>query len=308
MRGEAVPFDVCAVGHVTRDVLRGDEGAVVARPGGAAYYAAAACRALGLATCVVTRMAVEDAALLEGLTAAGVVVRRGGSRATTTFVMEVGGQEPAATTPAAVADPFVAADLAGIRTRAFVLDPLVDEDLGAFLEAAGAAGSLVALDVQGLVRKLGHMSAAEPARRAAPNALGAVDVLKAGEAEALALMGEGEPFAAAAALACLGPREVIVTLGEAGAVVMAEGRAAAIPAFAPSAVVDATGCGDSFLAAYVARRLEGAGPAESARFAAALAALKIERRGPFTGSREEVERRMKEGRTVPSPPVRARRN
>ena len=184
----------------------------------------------------------------------------------------------------------------------------MDEDLGAFLTAAAAASGLVALDVQGPVRKLAHAAAAEPARRAALGALGAVDVLKAGEAEALALTGERDPAAAAAALARLGPREVIVTLGEACAAVMADGRAAAIPAFAPSAVVDVTGCGDSFLAAYVARRLEGAGPVESARFAAALAALKIERRGPFTGSREEVERRLKEGRTVTAPPARKRRS
>jgi sugar/nucleoside kinase (ribokinase family) len=300
MLGEAFPFDVCAVGHITRDVLRQPTGATLTRPGGAAYYAAAACRALGLATCVVTRMAAEDVALLQALTAAGVVVRRGGSRATTTFETNCGEDGPGAATPTAVADPFVAADLAGIRARAFVLDPLVDEDLGAFLSAARSTGALVALDVQGLVRKLSFATAIDQARRAALDAFAAVDVLKAEQGEAAALTGVGEPLAAAAALARLGAREVIVTLGEGGAVVVGGGGAAAIPAFAPKAVVDATGCGDSFLAAYVARRLEGAGPAESAKFAAALAALKIEHHGPFTGSRDEVEQRLKEGRTIPS--------
>ncbi|MGB8276235.1 MAG: PfkB family carbohydrate kinase [Alphaproteobacteria bacterium] len=293
-------FDVCAVGHITRDIVQAAGKAARTQTGGGAYYAASACRALGLATCVVTRMAAEDEALLEGLRAAGVTVVRRESRSTTVF--ETVYEDDAHTrvqTALAVADPFAAADLAEVAARAFVLDPLVDEDFGDFLAAAAAGGALVALDAQGLVRKLMQPGVSEAARRLMLRALSRVDVLKADVREAEALTGAREPGPAAAALSGLGPREVIVTMGAQGAVLSAGGRLEPVPALRPRAVVDATGCGDSFLAAYVARRLEGETPPASARFAAALAALKIERHGPFAGSRDEVERRLAEGGAIP---------
>ena len=64
-------FDVCVIGHVSKDhsVVWGKT--TGPRPGGAAYYAAMAFRSLGLRTAVLTTVAAEDR--IEALEAAGVV-------------------------------------------------------------------------------------------------------------------------------------------------------------------------------------------------------------------------------------------
>ncbi|NIR38379.1 MAG: ribokinase, partial [Actinobacteria bacterium] len=67
--------------------------------------------------------------------------------------------------------------------------------------------------------------------------------------------GAGAPEEAARRIAELGPREVIVTLGGDGSVVLARDVLHRIEAHPPSRLVDATGCGDTFLAAYMAHRL-----------------------------------------------------
>jgi len=114
--------------------------------------------------------------------------------------------------------------------------------------------------------------------------------VKADLDEAHKLTGESDPARAAAAIARLGPREVIVTMGGQGSYVFAEGQAHAVAAFpAPRQVADSTGAGDSYLAGYVAARLDGAPAFEAAKFGAALAALKLGGTGPFAGTRADVE-------------------
>lgn len=61
-----------------------------------------------------------------------------------------------------------------------------------------------------------------------------------------------------------------------------------IPAYQPRHIVDATGCGDTYTIGYLYQRVLGAGIAEAGRFAAAMSTLKIEKSGPFSGTKEEV--------------------
>ncbi len=125
-----------------------------------------------------------------------------------------------------------------------------------------------------------------------------VDILKAGEDEAVVLTGATSPEEGARRLSLLGPREVIVTLGSQGSLVFTEGRLYRIPAYKPGKLVDATGCGDTYLAGYLIRRLEGADVEACGRFGAALATLKMEGYGPFTGSRRKVEALISRARAL----------
>ena len=52
-----------------------------------------------------------------------------------------------------------------------------------------------------------------------------------------------------------GVREVLVTHGSEGAVIYGGSSPIAIAAIPPRRTVDATGCGDTYLAAYLARRI-----------------------------------------------------
>ena len=284
--------DICIVGHVTRDVVRREGRVAETLPGGVAHYAGVALASLGLDTAVVTKLAEPDAGELLGpLAAAGATVTRRASPATTSF-------ENAYTGPGfghrrqrvdAVAAPFAPADLGDLRARMFHLGPLTEGDMSvAFLDAVAARGGRVSLDLQGFTRRLaaGAVRRVDWAEKA--RGLARVGLVKAGLEEARTLTGEDDPERAARALAALGPEEVVVTLGAAGALVWAGGRAYPIPAVAPRALVDPTGAGDSFMAGYLFRRLRSDDIAAAGRFAAALAACKLARSGAFTGEAREV--------------------
>jgi sugar/nucleoside kinase (ribokinase family) len=91
-----------------------------------------------------------------------------------------------------------------------------------------------------------------------------------------------------------GAGTVIITMASRGSLVFGpEGmlRVAAVP---PRRRLDATGCGDTYLAAFMSRRLRGESLAECANFATVAASLNIENRGPFCGSTEAVFDRWSE--------------
>jgi sugar/nucleoside kinase (ribokinase family) len=64
--------------------------------------------------------------------------------------------------------------------------------------------------------------------------------------------------------------------------------------FTNRSVVGRTGRGDTVFGAYLARRLDH-GVADSLRFAAALASIKVETPGPFAGTVEQVLARAETG-------------
>jgi sugar/nucleoside kinase (ribokinase family) len=69
--------------------------------------------------------------------------------------------------------------------------------------------------------------------------------------------------------------------------------------FSNQSIVGRTGRGDTTFAAYLGWRLEH-DVAESLRFAAALASIKMEARGPFTGTVADVAQRIRERHARPS--------
>jgi sugar/nucleoside kinase (ribokinase family) len=93
-------------------------------------------------------------------------------------------------------------------------------------------------------------------------------------------------------IAAMGVSEVIVTLGSKGSLIYTGGVFYEIPAYTPDQVVDATGCGDTYMAGYLYKRARNFDCVEAGKFGAAMATLKIESSGPFTGSFEDVSLRI----------------
>ncbi len=88
-----------------------------------------------------------------------------------------------------------------------------------------------------------------------------------------------------------GPRNIVLKMGSRGAhVATAQGLESAISPFAVSAV-DTTAAGDCFNGAFAAALCSGSDPAQSARFAAAAAAISVTRAGaqPAMPSAAEVK-------------------
>jgi sugar/nucleoside kinase (ribokinase family) len=101
-------------------------------------------------------------------------------------------------------------------------------------------------------------------------------------------VGDLDPARAAEKLAVLGPSEVLVTFADRGSLIRSTSGTRRIAAIPPKEIVDATGCGDTYLAGYVAARLRGGAPNDAARMAAAAASLKLESYGPLGHDWSEV--------------------
>ncbi len=95
-------------------------------------------------------------------------------------------------------------------------------------------------------------------------------------------------------LASYGPEEVVITCGDEGSIIYSKkaDEFYKIPAFAPKIIGDPTGLGDTYMAAYAARKLETSDPKESGIFASAAATLKFEGKGTFRASRRSVMMRI----------------
>ncbi|MFN0022113.1 MAG: ribokinase [Pirellulaceae bacterium] len=127
-----------------------------------------------------------------------------------------------------------------------------------------------------------------------------VDLLTPNELELAALAGmtvETPDSAAAAAriVQSLGARHIIVTLGDAGSVVVDEtGTAHHIPAF-PVTPIDTTAAGDCFSGSLAVALAEGQPLFAAVRFASAAAAISVTRRGaqPSLPRKEEIDSLLK---------------
>ncbi len=150
-----------------------------------------------------------------------------------------------------------------------------------------------------LARDAGVLTVLNPAPASAlpDRILALADYLIPNESEAALLTGLpvetlDQAQAAAEALQSRGARNVIVTLGERGALLCPRDSAAVFtPAFNSGPVVETTGAGDAFCGAFAAAVAEGVAPADAVRFACAAAGISVTRHGtaPSMPRRAEIE-------------------
>jgi len=124
-----------------------------------------------------------------------------------------------------------------------------------------------------------------PAHRLAPALLALVDLLTPNESEALLLLGRpaarvtlAQAPELARALLLMGPRAVVLKLGDQGCFYAGGREQIHVPAFAVEAR-DATAAGDVFNGALAVALAEGRGMEAALRFACAAAALSVTRPG-----------------------------
>ncbi|SDG44878.1 Sugar or nucleoside kinase, ribokinase family [Limimonas halophila] len=288
MTATGKPIEVLAAGPVTRDRIVALDGSVREQPGGSAFYAAAVHARLGLTTALLTQVAARDRReLLAPLDGLGIRFLVRPAHATTRFTntLTEAGREQAVPR---LAPPLKPEAFEQLAAAAIQLGPLTRDDIPpATVTAARERCTWLALDVQGLTRRVaaGRVRAC---RGVSAEALARADILKADAAEARLVTGWRDPRHAVRALASMGRGEAVVTLGANGALVAAGGQVQPVPPVDAGAVADTTGCGDSFLAGYLARRLRGDAPWPAARFAGAVAALKATHHGPFSADAAEV--------------------
>jgi hypothetical protein len=254
---------IALIGQSVLDQTFWPDGRVQERLGGAPVFAGRAVAGKWPAV-VVTHGG--DAAMRRPLHGFGLEVVEGPSERTTVFEVTLYGDGTWSESLTALGDPFTPQDVtrwmapAVERCSIIVCGTQWHGDFSPETLAALSKGSRrVFLDGQGPARPrvLG------PVRLACPldsRTLRHVDVLKLGEEEAAFLIGGIDPHAARAT----GVPVVVVTLGERGAVVLADGVATEITVDPVVGLADTVGAGDSFLALMGAATESGAGPVEAA--------------------------------------------
>ncbi|WBU37513.1 sugar kinase [Homoserinibacter sp. YIM 151385] len=165
------------------------------------------------------------------------------------------------------------------------LSPSAEAAVALAVELAVEAGVPVSFDVNHRATLPRHRPAAELYLELARRAT----VLFAGDDEARLLVPEAaDEEGLLAGLAELGPREVVLKLGDRGCLARIDGERLELPAV-PVTVVDTVGAGDAFVAGYLAERLAGAAAADRLRTAVACGAAACTHPGDWEGSPRRAE-------------------
>ncbi|BFG71207.1 PfkB family carbohydrate kinase [Sediminibacterium sp. KACHI17] len=281
-------YDICCIGHLTHDKIVTPHH-TVHMAGGTSFYFSHAIKKMPVRYHLVTSLAKTDIAFAEDLIQAGIDTTVLSSEHTVYFENIYPDQSDHREQKVLfTADPFQFADIAALQSSIFHLGPLLAEDMSAELIQALAAKSRVSLDVQGYLRKVIDQEVVATSWSQAKQVLPYISILKANETEAEKLTGLSDHYGAAKYLADTGVKEVIITLGSKGSLIYAEGNFYEVPAIQPSAVVDATGCGDTYMAGYLYKRFQKASYYEAGIFGAAMASVKIAASGPFNGTETAI--------------------
>lgn len=188
----------------------------------------------------------------------------------------------------AKADPFTVEGLQDVDARIYHLGSLLADDFSLDVIKYLSTKGMLSVDAQGYLREVRGENVFAVDWPEKEEALKYIHILKANEHETEVLTGCKNPREAALKLANWGVKEVLLTLGSMGSVIYADGEFHEIPAYPPTEIVDATGCGDTYMAGYLYMRNKGASYKEAGCFAAAMCTIKLEASGPFGGTEKDV--------------------
>ncbi|MDE6326334.1 MAG: ribokinase [Duncaniella sp.] len=284
-------YDICCVGHITLDKIVTPKQTVY-MPGGTSFYFAHGISCLNPSDfLLVTALAESEMKAVDDIRAKGVEVKVLPSRNSVYFENTYGENQNNRTQRVlAKADPFTVDGLKDVDAKIYHLGSLLADDFSLDVIKYLSTKGVVSVDAQGYLREVRGDKVFPVDWEEKREALKYITILKANEHESEVLTGETDPYKAARILADWGVKEVLLTLGSEGSLIYAGGEYCEIPAFEPDEVVDATGCGDTYMTGFLYMRNKGASYREAGTFSAAMCTIKLGASGPFSASEKEVER------------------
>jgi sugar/nucleoside kinase (ribokinase family) len=281
-------YDVLYIGNYTKDTIITPSGTKYV-DGGAVRYAAHAAASLGFRVAVVTRLAKEDARVVEKFEQAGIDCLVTYTPTSTIMQLFYPTTDPDIRTlsVAATAGSITPSEVESIKSRSAVIGSSLRGEVGLdVIQMLKKKDMMVAADMQGYVRVLhGEELKFEPWKEMKAT-LAVVDVVKSDIMEAEFLTGEKDIREAAKFFSAMGPSEIVLTHRD-GVLVYADGQFHDL-GFFPKQLTGRSGRGDTCIGTYMAMRLKKP-PREAGIWAAALTSLKMEEIGPFHRAMEDVE-------------------
>ncbi|MET3114522.1 sugar/nucleoside kinase (ribokinase family) [Pedobacter sp. CG_S7] len=276
--------DICCIGHITSDKVV-TTSSIMHMAGGTAYYFSYPFCNLDVSYLLVTALAAKEMNFVTNLRSHGIEVLVQQSKHTVNFEnIYSENQDHRTQNVLQQADSFTEEFLFPIQAQIFHLGPLLPDDIPVSLIKMLSAKARISLDVQGYLREVIDKKVYPRDWPEKIEALQYIDILKADEGELIALTGCEDVRKAARIVADWGVKEVVITNGSQGSFIFYGDVFYTIPAFPPKIIVDATGCGDTYMAGYLYQRIKGAGVQQAGIFAADLASRKMEFAGPFNGA------------------------
>ncbi|MDF9829573.1 PfkB family carbohydrate kinase [Parabacteroides sp. PF5-6] len=281
--------ELCCIGHITLDKVITPQKAVD-MPGGTAFYFSQAIKKFDdVDYALVTAVGEAEMHVVEQLRQEGILTHVMPSRHSVCFQnIYKENQDNRTQRVTAKADPFTVGYLQEMDAEIYHLGSLLADDFPAEVVKFLAGKGKISIDSQGYLREVRDTQVFAVDWPDKKELLPYIHFLKANEHEMEVLTGYNRIADAAKQLYDWGVNEVLITLGSLGSVVYDGHAFARIPAYTPREVVDATGCGDTYMTGYLYKRAKGADIEEAACFAAAMSTLKIEKHGAFQGTVADV--------------------
>jgi len=286
-------YDSFVMGHISIDENIYQEKAVK-EIGGAVFYSSCASHAIGYKIGVLTKLFPEDRKYLEAFTIPKENITALDSKNTTSIrnIYLSADRERRTCTALSIADPFTIEDMPNnIDSQIYHFAGLIsgefDSGMIKFLYNKGK----VALDVQGFLRNVGENKEMvfkdwEEKKEYLPY----IDYLKTDAAEAEIMTGTKDRKKAAEMLFGWGAKEIMITHNK--EVIIYNGKKHYTCPLKPKNLSGRTGRGDTCFSAYITERLNK-DIEDALLFASALVSLKMEKPGPFRGTRDEIENYIK---------------
>lgn len=283
--------DICCIGHITKDKIITPRQTVY-MAGGTSFYFSYAFNHLpkNVSFQLVTKLGESEMKSADDMRQAGIDVLTYPSRHTVYFENKYGENQNDRTQRVLErADPFTVEEMQNVEAGVFHLGSLLNDDFSTEVVKYLSTKGRISIDAQGYLREVRGEKVYPIDWTEKREILAHTHIIKVNEHEMEVITGLTDPHEAAIRLAEWGVKEVCVTLGSEGSIILAEGKFYTIPAYKPREIVDATGCGDTYSAGYLWCRAQGMGYEESCKFAAAMCTLKLEHSGPFDRNIDEVK-------------------
>jgi sugar/nucleoside kinase (ribokinase family) len=283
-------YDILMIGHITSDILN-FKGDVTPFTGGATYFASYAAKTAGVKCGVLTKLAKKDFKAIEEMRKDGIEVIAIPSPLTTSIenIFETDDLDKRKVRLISQADPFYPGDLPEELVKTYYLGGLfVGEIPHELIEYVAKKGN-VALDLQAMLRTSEKGKSFFRDWPEKMKYLPLVTYLKADSLEAEVATGTTDREKAAKMFYQWGAKEIVIT--HSSEVIVYDGEKIHRAPFNPKNLSGRTGRGDTCFGSYTSWRLRH-GIEESVKLAAALTSIKMEKRGPFRGTLEDVFKRM----------------
>jgi len=282
-------YDSFIMGHISIDenIYQGE---AVKEIGGAVFYSSCASYAIGRKIGILTKLSRRDRKYLETFNILPEDITALDSKNTTSIrnIYHSADRERRTCTALSIANPFIIDDIPdNINSQIYHFAGLISGEFNNEMIKSLHNKGKIALDVQGFLRTVTEnkeMIFIDWKEKI--EYLPYIDYLKTDAAEAEIMTGIKDRKKAAEILFEWGAKEIMITHNK--EVLIYNGKKHYTCPLKPRNLSGRTGRGDTCFSAYLTERLDK--DIESALlFASALVSLKMEKPGPFKGTRDDVE-------------------